>query len=93
VSTEREEELIDIDIVNIQPSKPNSNEIKLYSDFTNAACDSPMQHTASVEQGQLRVYKEQQSQALIIVYIMAALIAFTIAIMVLRKGKKVNFFE
>ena len=93
VSTEREEVLINIDITNIEPSKPNNDEIKLYSEYTNSACDSLVQNSATAEQKQLGIYQEQQSKALIIVFILAALIAFVVAIIVLRKGKKVNFFE
>ena len=83
-SNEREEELVKININSIEKSKPQGEEVKLFSEYTNAACGALKPPSTNFEKQRLEVYSSEMSKALAIAFVLIAFAALLLAVVVSR---------
>lgn len=86
-SNAREEALVKIDIKSIERSKPDSQEVKLFSAFTNAACGALKPPSASVDEKRSQAYEKKQSEALTTFFMFAAIISLLAVTTAFRRTK------
>lgn len=89
-SNEREEELIKIDINSIEMNKPKGEEVKLFSEYTNAACGALKPPSTNFEKQRSEVYSNELSKSLTIVFILIAVASLLLAVIVSRTKQSSN---